>query len=285
MSLACSSPIARIADATKYRCVAIGDSYTFSATWNSLPEYYPFVANVGLQRLGCSVAILNSGQSGDSTAQVLVRARLLATVETGSLGIIYAGTNDLNARSTVQASPEPTTTTFSVAAGKGTYYRADTSILLNGVTRTVLSVSTDEITLTDELDDPPAAGEVVMPDTTTNLIETASEMAALGYTRQVIGRKHYLNFTSGGDTLSAQQSLAAETRAAQDAAIAGIAGCIIADFYTHMRDLIVTGTYEQGDHLWHVDATDSHLNAVGEGILADCIMAAIPADWLAALRI
>ncbi len=287
MSLAYGAPTpARIAHATKYVCNAIGDSHTFNAAWLSLPEYYPFLLNTDLQRLGCSVAIVNSGQSGDSTAQVLVRARLLPAVQSGSLGIIYAGTNDWNAKSTVQASPSPTTTEFSVAAGKGGYYKANTSILLNGVTRTVLSVATDAITLSEALDDPPVAGEVVMPDTATNLIATASEMAALGYTRQVVGRQHYLNLASGGDTLSAQQSTASDIRAAQDAAIAGIAGCVTADFYTHMRNLIVAGTYTQGDDTaWHVAIGDSHLNATGESILCDCLLAAITAaDFLPSLR-
>jgi hypothetical protein len=52
-----------------------------------------------------------------------------------------------------------------------------------------------------------------------------------------------------------------------------------------MRSLIVAGAYTQGDDLaWHVGVGNSHLNATGEQILSDCIMAAIPYSWIAELK-
>ena len=51
------------------------------------------------------------------------------------------------------------------------------------------------------------------------------------------------------------------------------------DFYDWMRDLIVAGTYTQGDDTaWHVAVSNAHLNNTGEQILADAIYAAMQAQ-------
>ncbi len=275
---------ARIALATKYICAAIGDSNTFNTTYDTLPQYYPFLYQADLQGLSASVAVSNNGVSGNTTSQVLVRARLLPATLSGSIGVIYAGTNDLNNSPTVQASPTPTSTVFAVGSGLGALFNPQTSILVNGVSRIVQSVAGDTITLASALPSAPTAGTSAIIDTTQNLIDTASAMAALGYTHQIMGVHQYLNFSSGGDTLSAQQSLASTTRACQRAAITAT-GAITADFYNFMRNLIVNGTVVQGAWAaWHVADQNLHLNPYGQSLLEACIRSVTPDSWLASLR-
>lgn len=48
--------------------------------------------------------------------------------------------------------------------------------------------------------------------------------------------------------------------------------------HDHMRGLIVSGAYAQGnDTAWHVAVGNTHLNNVGQQILADAIYAAMQA--------
>ena len=69
----------------------------------------------------------------------------------------------------------------------------------------------------------------------------------------------------------------AEVTPQQQAAAAQL-GALYVDFHAYMRALIVAGTYTQGDATaWHVAVGNTHLNNVGEQILADAIYAAMQA--------
>lgn len=272
----------------RYLCLGIGDSLTYNGSYITLADYYPAVLQVSLRADGRLVTFVNYGVSGNTTGQILQRARALPRPPLDSLAVLYGGTNDYNSGviSTVQASPSPTTTAFGVETGKGTAYKIGTSVLVNGVSRTVASVSGDTVTVTPALSGAPSAGDSVKIDTSQNLIDAGGVLYGKGYTKLVIGKHHFLNFSSGGDTLAAQQTIASQTRTAQETAFTSLSasyGAVQADFYSFMRARIVAGLDVEGDHAWHVAATDVHLNEYGEGLLADCIEAAIPAAWLTAL--
>lgn len=134
-------------------------------------------------------------------------------------------------------------------------------------------------------------GSEIVGATTQDNIEAMGEtLLDAGVPYLVIGNTQYLNYSSGGDTLETPSATYATLRtyqlAAANALIAAhpdqVAYC---DIYGHMRQLIVDGDYTQGDHLWHVEATNQHLNAIGEQIVADVMLATIQAQdgWVTAL--
>lgn len=118
------------------------------------------------------------------------------------------------------------------------------------------------------------------PDTTANLIAAGEVLQAKGYSRLIIGIQHYLNFTRGGDTVQAQRADLATLRERQKAAAAAL-GAQLADFHDFMRGRIIAGRDKQGGASWHVADLDTHLNAYGQTILAECITSVIvSAGWL-----
>lgn len=119
-------------------------------------------------------------------------------------------------------------------------------------------------------------------DTTANLVSIGQALQAKGYSRLIVGLMHYLNYSSGGDTLDTPLSANVTLRGRQQDA-ADALGAVVADFYTYMRSRIVAGTDTQGAFAWHVADSNPHLNAYGEQILADCILSVMPADWIADL--
>lgn len=122
------------------------------------------------------------------------------------------------------------------------------------------------------------------PTTQANIISIGQAAQAQGFTMIVVGTQHYLNYASGGDTLAVQDTFAAATRTAQNAAAASL-GATVADFYTFLRNKIVSGAVTQNDWAaWHVADSNSHLNATGQQYLADCIVSSIPANWITALQ-
>lgn len=262
--------------------LGVGDSHTFNGNYGQyLRDFYPARLESLLRAGGISRTSVNKGISGNSTANII--ARLATVTETGSAdtAIIYAGTNDALGASTVQAAPAPTTTTFTVGAGKGLYYAAGGQIAVNGVACIVQSVATDAITLTAPLASAPVAGQAVTIDTQTNLVTIGNALKAAGCSRLVVCGQHYLNFASGGDTVGTPLASLVALRALQSAA-ATMLGALYVDFHAYMRALIVAGTYTQGnDTAWHVAVGNTHLNNTGEQILADAIYAAMQAaGWV-----
>lgn len=130
----------------------------------------------------------------------------------------------------------------------------------------------------------PGAG-IDQATTTANIVAIGNALVARGYTRLVVGVIHYMNFSSGGDTLAVPgASWTAIRQAQRDAAAALDSNAALADFQNFFRDRIVNGLDVQGDAAWHLADGNVHLNAYGQGLLAACVVAAIQsAGWLPAL--
>lgn len=134
-------------------------------------------------------------------------------------------------------------------------------------------------------------GNAIGGATTQSNIEAMGEaLLDAGVSYLVVGNTQYLNYSSGGDELAdpanTYETLRTFQLAAADALETSYPGRVAyCDIYAYMRQLIVDGTYTQGDHLWHVADSNQHLNAVGEQIVADAMLATIQAQpgWVAAL--
>lgn len=260
--------------------LGVGDSHTYNVSYGqNRRDFYPARLDVGM-RTATRLASINYGVSGDTTSKIITRLSNVTEAGYGAVAVIYVGTNDLNAATTVQASPAPTTSTFSVGAGKGVYYSAGGLISVNGVSCTVLSVATDAITLTAPLGFTPSAGQAVAMRTTDGIVAIGQALMAAGYLNLIVCGQHYLNFATGGDTLATPLAANAALRVLQQAGATAL-GALYVDFYAFMRALIVAGTYTQGDDTaWHVAVGNTHLNNTGEQILANALQAAIvAAGW------
>lgn len=258
--------------------LGVGDSHTYNNSYGqTIRDFHPARLEAALRGAGLAFDSVNKGVSGNTTANIIARLRDALEAGGGRFAVVYAGTNDLNAASTVQPSPAPTSTTFAVAAGKGGYHAAGGRIKVNGVPAVVLSVAGDTITLAEPLTSAPAAGQPVTIDVMANIVAIGNALMGAGYSRIIVGGQHYLNFASGGDTLAVPAPNLVALRAMQQAAAAQL-GALYVDFHAYMRALIVDGTYTQGDDTaWHVAVGNTHLNNVGEQILADAIYAAMQA--------
>lgn len=219
----------------------IGDSYTLN-TGNGLTpdQYYPHQAS---KRLSADLRIRNLGVSGNTSAAGVGRMSALLQFGVPEWVGIYLGANDTNAgnQSTVQASPAPTSTTFSVGAGKAaTMAKPGSWLTVNGEDRQVLSVATDAITLATALSGTPASGDAVAIATTKNLIQIGQFVRAMGCQKVWFGLAHFLNWSTGGDTTGSPSSSGAAMRAKQQAAATALSAEVV-DFYTPMSDRIVSG--------------------------------------------
>ena len=260
---------------------SIGDSLTDGAVSGVATRDDAYTALL-TRRLTRIATGLNLGQHGDTTALMYLRRASMIGSGVPDISIIYGGTNDPHRASTVQASPSPTSTVFTVGAGAGAFFAAGAWIFVDGESAQISSVSTDQITVTAPLaGGAPAAGDAVAFDTQKNLEAIASYIQGQGCSRVLIAGMHYFNWTSGGDTTGAQQAGNSALRTLQ-AAAAATAGAVYVDLYAHMRQLIIAGAYTQGDWTsWHSSVDDQHLNPNGQSILADAFEVAIRAQgWL-----
>lgn len=267
--------------------VCLGDSHTYNYTLGVIPaEFYPAKLAALLNAAGANVTGYNNGASGNTTGQMLARVALMVQFGVPSLSVIYGGTNDSQYASTVQASPSPTSTVFTVGSGKGTAYIPGTYCKVGSESALILSVATDAITLAAPLaGGAPAAGTAVVIDTQTNLKKIGDYLVAHGCSRIVYGGQHYLNFSSGGDTHASPLAGNVTLRGLQQAAAAAVSGAVYCDFWAYMDSLIQAGQETQGSYSWHVLDSNTHLNAHGEEIIADALLATIQAQsgWVAAL--
>lgn len=259
----------------KFTLTAMGDSYTYAINGGvTANQAFVKVLDSRLSRVTYSV---NVGISGNTTGNMMARRWQILRVATPNMCTIYGGQND-SVTTTVQASPSPTTTTFSVAAGQGTRYGVDGWITVGGVQAQILSIATDAITLTAPLaGGAPVAGAVVANDTQKNLTELALYVKNAGCKRVMILGRHYDNLASGADTTTVELPANAALRAKQQAA-ATAAGVVYVDLYAWMRALIIAGTRTQGNFAEHVSSSDSHLTALGQTTIADAVEATIIAQ-------
>jgi lysophospholipase L1-like esterase len=113
--------------------------------------------------------------------------------------------------------------------------------------------------------------------TQANLETLAEYIQDAGCERVLIVGVHFMNWSSGGDTVATQNATYSTLRTAQQAA-GTAAGASYVDAYDYFGDLITAGDYTQGTWAgWHYADSNVHLNATGQTILAAAISAKITA--------
>ena len=266
-----------------YQCLAIGDSFTHAVDIPPpKPNFYPARVEAALRSKGCAVEFVNHGISGNTTAEILTRARMLTTKRGPALAVVYAGCNDWNRRTVVEAEPAPTVLKFKVEATKGKSYLPGTSILVGKQKGVIRSMEDDLIMLASPLAAAPATGDRVIQDTAQNLYEIGTQLRTRGFEYILIGKQHFLNFAKAGDIPTKPHPLGLEIRTAQQAA-ANRLGAPVADFFGFMRERLLTGVDQAGTAAWHVKEGDTHLNDYGQSLLAECVVASLPEEWLSRL--
>lgn len=295
---------------------ALGDSLTFNsaqvaASGGVKPRYfYPTVLAKKLTALnGVTILGRNRGHAGNTTADMVFRFGLMLEYEVPQIAIIWGGVNDPGnsisglVTSTVQASPTPTTTTFSVAMGDGANFTTGQYVYLGTGSAMrggkIASKSTDAITLAATSDDPalvkaPAAGTSVRQGTQANLEWMIQQLLNAGCTRIVVLNTQYLNWSSGGDNAAGETfySTYATLRPFQAAAVDTFASSnpgkvVLCDLWTYMSKIVTntpsganvidldTGEHyviAQGDFAWHTASGNQHLNILGEEIVARAVL-------------
>jgi lysophospholipase L1-like esterase len=130
--------------------------------------------------------------------------------------------------------------------------------------------------------------------TQANIEAMVNTLMAAGTQYVVVVSTQYLNWASGGDTTGTAEfsgsGYGAVRTAERDAAVAREAvypdRVVYCSLFNYMKALIVSGAVTQGaDTYWHTSVGNQHLNAVGEQIVADAVLATIQAQsgWITAL--
>ena len=286
------------------RIICIGDSLTHNITTQvNLADFWPTRLGVGLTALGAASNGVNLGTSGNTTGQMI--GRLYAVTDSNGdpdiearfgyvpdMAVIFGGVNDPGGTGTVQASPIPTDTVFTLDSGNGDKFTAGCWINVNDATgnagaaaRRVLSVVGDAITLETALASAPAAGATIRNDTYANINEMIDTLDAAGVEKIMVVSTQYRNWATGGDSISTPEAVYAAVRVAQSA-VATANSVPYVDLYAHMRAILVADPTKVGDDtFWHVATSDQHLNTYGEQLVADAVIAKIQATtgWLTAL--
>jgi len=108
----------------------------------------------------------------------------------------------------------------------------------------------------------------------------------------VVVEQHYLNYSSGGDTQSAQYYLSSSlnpggVRYQEAAAVSAEANpnIVLANAYQYFYNLIANGLETQGSYAWHQADQNIHFSELGESYMADLLYSTITAQpsWLPAL--
>lgn len=233
---------------------AIGDSHTYTA--GSLENYWPYMVATKLSTSGES---FNYGVSGESSAEMIPRMAALIGEAPNMVGI-YAGANDVS--TTVEASPTPTDTVFTVAdvgkLGVGGW------ITIGADTRQIASLDGTEVTLETALSVAPSGGATVEVDTQRNIEHMIDLLWNAQIYRVFVVGAHFRNFSSGSgrDTITSQGT--AQTMRVKQKAAADSRGVPYVDTYRFFSSLIRVGSQTQGDFAGHVADGDAHLNATGE---------------------
>lgn len=243
---------------------AEGDSHTFNVSFGLDPEeFYPSLIG--------DYAVRNAGGSGEGSALMLAQVNDFLAKGPPDVATIYAGSNDVDTE--ILASPVPSVTSFSVA--DPSKLAVGGWVLVNGESREVSALVADVITLAVPLSVAPSVADVVAIDTQENIQRWVQAVDAAGAGLIGVIGSHYLNFPSGGDTPSDEQTLRAACRITQQAA-ATAEGVPYVDTYAHMRGVILAGQVTQGDWaVWHQGIDNTHLTAAGEAALADAVRAAL----------
>jgi len=246
---------------------AEGDSHTFNVSFG-MPESAFYPARVGAAVSG-GLALRNAGGSGESSAQMVAQVTAFLSKGAPDVATIYAGSNDVDTAVSVTGSAVSFDVADASKMAVGGY------IQINAETRQIAIITGNTITLTVPLTVVPIIGDVVAIDTEANIRAWVQTVRAAGAGKIAVIGSHYLNFAIAGDTPNAEQSLRGAVRQRQKSA-ALAEGVPYIDTYAHMRGLILAGQVAQGDWAaWHQGASNTHLNAAGEQVLADAVRAAM----------
>lgn len=266
---------------------AIGNSFTFAAAdARALSDWYPGQLQLILNNQGANTRFVNYGQSGAGSGRAITQARAVVMPPRPTFALIYIGENDDNPSEVGTVQGGATATVIPLDAGKGSAFAAGGACFVGAEpTHVIQSISGDILTLAAPLSGAPIAGTQVLNDTQTNIGVISGVLNTMGFTKQVIGVIHYMNWP-GGDTVTVQGATWTTVRAAQRAAgvtLAGTIGAVTADFYQFMRLFIVNGTVIQDSANWHVASGNVHLNNYGETILAQGVRSVMPPAWISAI--
>lgn len=111
--------------------------------------------------------------------------------------------------------------------------------------------------------------------------------SARGCNRIIVVGNHYLNYSSGGDTVGTPLAVYDDVSGirSQQAAAATAEGVVFANLYNFLKARIQAGTDTQGDYAWHYADSNIHLNAYGNDLVAELLYQTIAAQsgWVSAL--
>lgn len=307
----------------KHTLAALGDSQTDDqAGWgvDGFRTWVPVLADL-LNRQGCKVRGRSFGISGDTTTQALARVDDLLFYDTPDLALIYAGVNDPGASITqagTQANLQAQIKALKHGAkgsglGTGVTVADQTALPATGELGQRYVVLSDAsstggaaawhtsqaATITGAGGSAQTVWEYRYPLTGEagwGRVATAST-APTAVKRVAVVSTNYLNWTTGGDTTGTPYATYATVRAAQQAAVTaenvavgGVASVIYVDLYGFQRARILAGTdpnFAGGTYVqatsWHVADSNQHHNAYGHLLVAQSVLAALPAAWVTAL--
>lgn len=309
---------------TKYRSkliVAMGDSLTHNPTLgNPAEKFWPIVLAQKLNTLTpapCTVTARNRGRSGNTTANtspnMMYRSGWFFANGVPELAIIFGGANDPGNSISTSATTQNLqamikAVKFGVAATSGAGYVAGQANLPASIapgTRYVVLSDTDStggaVAASGQT---PTISGAVSADSAGNtqaVWESRNGQAGvLGWgrvavastlpdqcSRIIILSMHYLNFSSGGDTLSADYATYNATTGVRVAQVAAAAaeGVVYADQHAFFKSRIQAGIDAQGSFTWHYADSNQHLNVYGNELIAQFLLSTIQAQpgWLAAL--
>lgn len=295
---------------------ALGDSQTQPWGWGALPwqTWVPSVA----RNFGASWRGRAFGVGGDTTTQILARSGIIHRYETPDMVAIYAGVNDPGA-SISQATTQNNLEALILVAKHGV--KGDGEALTTVVAdQTALPASGEPGQRYVVLSDTSTTGGMVKVANTTQaatITGTAtgptvwecrySRAGELGWGRIavrataptvcnkiVVVTANYLNYTTGGDTLTTPFATYAPVRQAQadavtqqNVTVGGLPSVVLANLYAYQRARIVAGTdpdfsavaYDQA-RSWHATQNNQHHNQYGHALVAECVTAAVvAAGW------
>lgn len=125
--------------------------------------------------------------------------------------------------------------------------------------------------------------------TQANLQTMVTTLKNVGCNNIMIVSAQFLNYTTGGDfdgsDIPKDETTCnyASVIAAQKAA-ATATGAIYVDLFNYLRNRIINGQDTKHSASWHVQNTNQHFNAYGQGLVASCVQSYIPQSWIDELK-
>jgi lysophospholipase L1-like esterase len=299
---------------------AIGDSLTFSYGGGMAAHaFWPEPLAAGLRSLGVPIKSRNFGVDGSTSLEMLLRQSCETQFDVPALGVIFAGHNDMAKTGTLAAGSGNTgrtiTVTLQSSLGQNTAgvvgaaiahiswnggANKATGVTVTGWTSTTITVSTAS---GDNLPSGSTAITVRI-DAKANIKSMAEFLFAAGCEKILVCSTHFQNF-NGGDNSAGNVPYAtpqagvrldlwtAQRDAALEESSLHPGKAAFCDLYAAMYDALTNSNHPfyqpniiGADSFWHVGAGNTHLNALGNQIVAGAIRAAIRSQtgWINDLK-